>query len=122
MSELLPQIIKNEKSEPRLFRKSQLSQSGYKNEVVFNYQAIEPTKNPQNCSIYIGRFLSNRMIVTTAAVFIVTYTILVTIRIAFDTETSSWSTELDILELVYLSIFIIEVILRVAAYRKVIFI
>lgn len=87
--------------------------------VIFNYTTIESGIIPQNFSLKTEYFLSHKITALILTSLIVIYSVLVVIRIAFETETSSVSNELDILELFFLSIFVIEVALRVIAFKSV---
>ena len=88
-------------------------------DVVFNYQKPETSKIESNASLIIGDFLSNRLIVFIFIALVVAYTILVTVRISFDNETSSYAYQLDIVELAFLLLFVFEVFLRILAYKIV---
>lgn len=92
-------------------------------EVVFNYQNIETSSDKVITPwIKISDFLGNRIVALILGGLVVIYTLLVTIRISFDTETEPYSNELDILEIIFLAFFVIEVILKILAYRVVRFI
>lgn len=88
--------------------------------VVFNYQTIDTNDMSMSKSAKIEYFLSHKITAWILSAFIIIYSVLVVIRIAFETETDSASKELDILELAFLVIFVIEVTLRIYAYKIVI--
>ena len=93
---------------------------GARDGVVFNYQTIEHQNNScQSNSVRVEFFLSHKFTAWVLSSLIIIYSILVVIRIAFESEIISVNTELDILELVFLSIFVIEITLRIFAYKLV---
>jgi hypothetical protein len=87
--------------------------------IIFNYQTVESQVHSLSLSVKVENFLSHRLTAWILTSFIVIYSILVVIRIAFESEIDSVWFELDILELVFLTIFVIEVCLRIFAYKSV---
>jgi hypothetical protein len=92
---------------------------GARDGVVFNYQTIDQSTSFSTPSVKIEYFLSHRWTALVLSTLIIVYSLLVVIRIAFESEVNSVSTELDILELVFLSIFVLELFLRIFAYKIV---
>jgi hypothetical protein len=121
MSEHNSQSLHISKTRSKTRRISQIL--GNKNEgVVFNYQTVDHQETKGPSTIKLEDILSNKLIAGFLSMLIIIYTILVLIRISFETETDVYATELDILELVFLSFFIVEVLLRVLVYRLVVYI
>lgn len=121
MSEHNSQSLHISKTRSKTRRISQIL--GNKNEgVVFNYQTVDHQETKGPSTIKLEDILSNKLIAGFLSLLIIIYTILVLIRISFEIETDVYATELDILELVFLSFFIVEVLLRVLVYRLVLYI
>lgn len=87
--------------------------------VVFNYQTIESNEISISKSAKTEYFLSHKLTAWMLSALIIVYSVLVVIRIAFESETDPVTKELDILELAFLVIFVIEVSLRIFAYKVV---
>lgn len=121
MSDQSSQALNHSKSRRKTIRKySQVI--GTKNDgVVFNYQTVEAHGIKIKSVIKLEDILSNKAVVGLFSTLIIIYTILVIIRISFETETQVYAKQLDILELAFLSIFVVEVLLRFLVYHLVTF-
>ena len=120
MSEVISNTIISDKGKASQYRKSMQARSAINEDVIFNYQTVEVKSLKPTLRITIGEILSNRAVALFLGVLVVIYTALVTARISFDTETQPYDTQLDILEITFLSLFVIELFMRVLAYQIVI--
>ena len=120
MSEAISNPINSDKSKASHYRRSVQGRSAVSDDVIFNYQTVEIKSLKPALRVTIGEMLSNRVVAIFLGVLVVIYTALVTVRISFDTETQPYDTQLDILEITFLSLFVIELFLRVLAYQSVI--
>ena len=92
---------------------------GARNSIFFNQTIDQQPSLFISNSVRVEFFLSQKFTAWVLSSLIVIYSLLVVVRIAFDSEISSADTQLDILELVFLSIFVIEIALRIFAYKLV---
>lgn len=87
--------------------------------MVFNYQSIESKSLTLTPTLKMESFLSHRLTAWILTSLIIIYSILVIIRIAFESETEPVYFQLDILELTFLTIFVSELVVRILVYKSV---
>lgn len=87
--------------------------------LVINYQTIESNTNKSFSGFKYENILSNSNFIRFQSILIILYAILVIVRISFEVETQVYTNELDILELVFVSFFVLEVFLKISTYRLV---
>ena len=119
MSDPVVPACSSEQSRRVSIKRNSLGLGQQRDGVVFNYQTIESNEISMSKSTKAEYFLSHKLTALVLSALIIVYSVLVVIRIAFESEIDSVSKELDILELVFLVIFVAEVSLRIFAYKWV---